>query len=106
MAIERGQLATDSVSGVASLYFHLNTTGSSFTSFRYRSIRVFNSAFELTRIPRNNVRASLPKKDSTRFSHEPCLGVKMNSKRFGTLAKYARVCLEICAEWLSRTTRM
>ena len=26
-------------------------------------MRAFNSAFELTRIPRNNVRASLPKKD-------------------------------------------
>ena len=48
-------------------------------------MRAFNSAFELTRIPRNNVRASLPKKDSIRFNHEPCFGVKMNSKRFGTL---------------------
>ena len=60
----------DSVPNVSSLYFHLNPTGSSFTSRplmghffaaqsakkrRYNSMRAFSSAFELTRIPLSRV---------------------------------------------------
>src|SRR5206468_12947407 len=60
--------ATESVSN---LYFHLKTTGSSFTSRRYISMRVLSSAFDVTRIPRSKVLAIFPKKDSIRFSHEP-----------------------------------
>jgi hypothetical protein len=45
-------------------------------------------------MPRSRVRAIFPKNDSTRLSHDPCLGVKMNSKRLGTLVRYARVSRE------------
>jgi len=41
----------------------------------------------------------LEKKPSTRLSQEPCLGVKVNSKRpAGCSASQALVSLEMCAE--------
>ncbi len=44
-------------------------------------------------------RASLEQKPSTRLSHEPCLGVKVNSKRpIGWSASQALVSFEMCAE--------
>ena len=44
-------------------------------------------------------RASLKKKPSTKFSQEPCLGVKVNSKRpAGFSASQTFVSLEMCAE--------
>jgi hypothetical protein len=44
-------------------------------------------------------RTSLEKKPSTRLSQEPCLGVKMNSKRpAGWSASQALVSSEMCAE--------
>src|SRR5260370_7064925 len=98
--------ATDSVASASSLYFHLKTVGSSFTSFKYNSIRVRNSCFEVTRIPRSRVRANFPKNDSTRLSHDPCLGVKTNSNRLGTLVRYARFSRELCPERLSNTMRL
>ena len=61
-------------------------------------MRCFNSVLEDTRIPRKSVRVILEKNDSMRFSQDPCLGVKMNSNRFGTVARYVLVSLEICAE--------
>ena len=42
---------------------------------------------------RRTERVHLEKKPSTRLSQEPCLGVKVNSKR---------PALEMWAEWLSR----
>ena len=61
-------------------------------------IRSFSSCLEDTRMPRNMDFVILAKNISIRLSQEPCLGVKMNSNRFGALAKYARVSLEVCAE--------
>ena len=44
-------------------------------------------------------RASLEKKPSMRLSQEPCLGVKVNSKRpAGHVASHALVSLEMWAE--------
>ena len=75
-------------------------------SLRYNMIRRFNSSLDSTRIPRSMVLAILPKNDSIMFSHDPCLGVKMNSKRLGTPASQRWVSFEMCAEWLSRTMRI
>jgi len=58
-------------------------------------MRIFSSAWDETRIPRRRVLAILPKKDSIQ---EPWVGVKMNSKRLGTVARKVRVSREICAE--------
>ena len=44
-------------------------------------MRSLSSFLDATRIWRSTERASLEKKPSTRLSQEPCLGVKMNSKR-------------------------
>ena len=44
-------------------------------------MRSLSSCLEVTRMWRRTERASLEKKPSTRLSHEPCLGVKVNSKR-------------------------
>src|SRR6202030_3056049 len=44
-------------------------------------IRSLSSCFEATRIWRSTEGASLEKKPSTRLSQEPCVGVKVNSKR-------------------------
>ncbi len=76
-------------------YFQRKITGDSLTSSRYFSIRCFSSALEDTTIPLRSVFVTLAKKDSTRFSQDPCFGVKINSNRFGSLAKYARVSFEI-----------
>jgi hypothetical protein len=64
--------------------------------------RSLSSCLDATRMWRSTERASLEKKPSTRLSQEPCLGVKVNSKRCaGWPASQALVSLEICAEWLS-----
>ena len=68
-------------------------------------MRSTSSSFEATRIPRSRVRETLLKNDSTKFNHEPCFGVNTNSNRLGKVARKARVSLEVCAEWLSRTSR-
>jgi len=57
-------------------------------------------------MPRSTVCAIFAKNDSMMLSQEPCLGVKMNSKRPGFVARYARVSLEMWAEWLSRMIRI
>ena len=54
-------------------------------------------------MPRRMVLAIRAKKHSMRLSHEPCLGVKTNSKRLGTVFRYARVSFEMWELWLSRT---
>ena len=62
-------------------------------------MRSLSSCLDATRMWRRTERASLEKKPSTRFSQEPCLGVKVNSKRpAGRLASQAFVSLEMCAE--------
>jgi hypothetical protein len=43
--------------------------------------RSLSSCFDETRMWRRTERASLEKKPSMRFNHEPCLGVKVNLKR-------------------------
>ena len=40
------------------------------------------------------------------LSHDPCFGVSTYWNRFGHVARKARVSFEMCAEWLSRTSRM
>ena len=91
--------------GSSSRYFQVKTTGQRFTSLKYFRIRCRSSVFESTRKPLSTVRAILEKKTSIKFSQEACLGVKTNSKRFGTVARYLRTSAETCAEWLSRTMR-
>src|ERR1700746_278507 len=44
-------------------------------------MRSLSSCLDATRMWRSTERASLEKKPSTRLSQEPCLGVKVNSKR-------------------------
>src|SRR5712672_1700243 len=44
-------------------------------------MRSLSSCLDSTRMWRSTERASLEKKPSTRLSQEPCLGVKVNSKR-------------------------
>ena len=44
-------------------------------------MRSLSSCFEVTRIWRSTERANLEKKPSIKLSHEPCFGVKVNSKR-------------------------
>ena len=62
-------------------------------------MRSLSSSLVATRIWRSTERASLEKKPSTSVSHEPCLGVKMNSKRpAGRSASQALVSFEMCAE--------
>lgn len=49
--------------------------------------------------PRFFQAANLEKNPSMRLSHDPCLGVKVNSKRpAGRVASQALVSLEMCAE--------
>ena len=51
-----------------------------------------------TDVARATERASLEKKPSMRFSHEPCFGVKVNSKRHsGCVASQALVSLDMWA---------
>jgi hypothetical protein len=71
------------VASTSSLYFDLKTVGSSFISFKYNSIRVLNSCFEVTRMPRSRVRAKFPKNDSTRLSHDPCWGSENELESIG-----------------------
>ena len=60
---------------------------------------LLESCFDVTRIWRRTERANFEKKPSIRFSQEPCLGVKVKSKRpGGRVSSQARVSLEICAE--------
>jgi hypothetical protein len=47
---------------------------------------------------RNRVFAIFAKKDSIKFSQNPCLGVRVNSNRFGSVVGKARVSLEIWAQ--------
>ena len=68
-------------------------------------MRSLSSCLDATRMWRRTERASFEKKPSIRFSHEPCLGVKVNSKRSGRAASHAFVSLEMSAEWLSRIRR-
>ncbi len=51
------------------------------------SMRALLSSCESSLMPMRRVRANLEKSTSIRFSHEPCVGVKMNSKRLGTVAR-------------------
>jgi hypothetical protein len=44
-------------------------------------MRSLSSCLDVTRMWRRTDRVSLEKKPSTRLSHEPCLGAKLNSKR-------------------------
>ena len=44
-------------------------------------MRSLSSCFDATRMWRRTERANLEKKPSTRLSQEPCLGVKVKSKR-------------------------
>jgi hypothetical protein len=61
-------------------------------------MRCLSSYFEATRMWRRTERANLEKKPSIKLSQEPCLGVKVNSKRpAGRVASQAIVSLEMCA---------
>src|SRR6478735_6490044 len=87
----------------ASLYDQVWMTGWRFTSSMPAIMRSLSSCFEVTRMWRRTDRANLEKKPSMRLSHEPCLGVKVNSKRPGGRASsQALVSLDMCAELLSR----
>lgn len=73
-------------------------TGWRLTSSIPAMMRCLSSCFEVTRIWRSTERANL-EKPSIRLSHEPCLGVKMSSKRpAGRVASQALVSLDMCAE--------
>src|SRR6266853_417397 len=65
----------------ASLYDQVWMTGWRLTSSIPAMMRSLSSCFDVTRMWRRIERANLEKKPSMRFSHEPCLGVKVNSKR-------------------------
>src|ERR1700761_213212 len=83
----------------ASLYDQVWMTGWRFTSSMPAIMRSLSSCFEVTRMWRRTDRANLEKKPSMRLSHEPCLGVKVNSKRPGGRASsQALVSLDMCAE--------
>src|ERR1017187_9728895 len=59
----------------ASNFRHQWTTGATLISAIPLRTRSFNSSQEATRIPRRKVRAIFPNKVSTKFSHDPCVGV-------------------------------
>ena len=60
---------------------------------------VLEFLLEVTRMLRKTERANLEKKPSIKLSQEPCLGVKVKSKRpGGRVSSQARVSLEMCAE--------
>ena len=83
----------------ASLYDQVWMTGWRLTSSIPAMVRSLSSRFDVTRMWRRTERANLEKKPSTRFSHEPCLGVKVNWKRPGGRASsQALVSLDMCAE--------
>ena len=74
-------------------------TGWRLTSSIPAMMRSLSSCFEATRMWRRTERANLEKKPSIRLSHEPCLGVKVSSKRpTGRVASQALVSLDMCAE--------
>lgn len=74
-------------------------TGWRLTSPMPAMMRSLSSCFEATRIWRRTERANLEKNPSMRLSHEPCLGVKVSSKRpLGHVASQALVSLDMCAE--------
>src|SRR5689334_14485739 len=82
-----------------SLYDQVWTTGRRLTCLMPAMMRSLSSCFEVTRMWRRTERANLEKKPSTRLSQEPCLGVKVNSKRpAGHVASHALVSLEMWAE--------
>ena len=56
-------------------------TGWRLTSSMPAMMRCLSSCFDVTRIWRRTERANLEKKPSIRLSQEPCLGVKVKSKR-------------------------
>src|SRR5260370_28654116 len=60
-------------------------------------MRSLSSCLDATRMWRKTERASLEKRPSTRLSQEPCVGVKVNSKRCaGCSATQALVSFEMC----------
>ena len=83
----------------ASLYDQVWMTGWRLTSSIPAKMRSLSSCFEVTRMWRRTERANLEKKPSMRLSHEPCLGVKVNSKRpDGRASSQALVSLDMWAE--------
>src|SRR5665213_805715 len=80
------------------LYDQVWTTGFSLKRSMAAMMRSLSSCLDATRMWRRTERASFEKKPSTRFSHEPCLGVKVNTKRPGRAASHAFVSLEMWAE--------
>ena len=58
-----------------SSFFQRCTTGAALISAMPSRILCLSSAFDLTRIWRRKVCAILPKRVSTKLSHDPCLGV-------------------------------
>jgi len=73
--------------------------GMAITSSMPAMMRSLSSCFDATRMWRRTDRANLEKKPSMRLSQEPCVGVKVNSKRpVGRVASQALVSLEMCAE--------
>ena len=74
-------------------------TGWRLTSSMPAMMRSLSSCLDVTRMWRRTERANLEKKPSIRLSQEPCLGVKVKSKRpGGRVSSQARVSLEMCAE--------
>jgi hypothetical protein len=61
-------------------------------------MRSFSFCLDTKRMWSKMERAGFEKKPLTRFSQEPCLGVKVKSKRLGRAASHAFVYLEIWAE--------
>ena len=62
-------------------------------------MRSLSSCLEATRMWRRTERASFEKKPSIRLSHEPCVGVNVNSNRpAGCSASQVFVSFEMCAE--------
>src|SRR5215471_2629753 len=65
-------------------------------------MRSLSSCLDATRKWRSTERASLEKKPSTRLSQEPCLGVKVNSKRPPSLGLFGDVRRMIVEDQLDR----
>src|ERR1022692_4089679 len=79
--------AASEVASSSSNAFQRWTTGISLISAIPNRIRSFSSALDCTRICRRNVRVILPKRISTIFSQEPCVGVSTYLNRLGRVAK-------------------
>lgn len=74
-------------------------TGWRLTSPMPAMMRSLSSCFEVARILRRTERASWEKNPSMRLNYEPCLGVKVSSKRpLGRVASQVLVSLDMCAE--------